>query len=412
MKKKQTMNLKTRMLKNKKILLGVSGSIAAYKATYITRLLKKMGASVKIIQTEASLDFITPLVLSSLSGNNVIVDLVNKEKDKWNSHVELGLWADYMIIAPATAKTMSKMVEGNCDNQLIASYLSAKCPVYIAPAMDLDMYQHPSTQNNIKKLKEFGNKVIPSNHGELASGLVGEGRMAEPQEIIDFLLNDINSDKELHGKNCLVTAGPTYEDIDPVRFIGNRSSGKMGMEIANALAEKGGKVNLVMGPSNLSSMHSNINQINIYSANQMYHEVEKIFPNSDISVFAAAVSDYKPIKRLDKKIKKSNKNIEIKLEKTKDILLEMSSKKMNNQFVVGFALETNNERDNAILKLQKKNLDMIVLNSTKDKGATFEFDTNKISIIDKELSITKYDLKEKYKVAKDIVSSIIKRVNK
>jgi len=406
------MNLKTRMLKNKKILLGVSGSIAAYKATYITRLLKKMGASVKIIQTEASLDFITPLVLSSLSGNNVIVDLVNKEKDKWNSHVELGLWADYMIIAPATAKTMSKMVEGNCDNQLIASYLSAKCPVYIAPAMDLDMYQHPSTQNNIKKLKEFGNKVIPSNHGELASGLVGEGRMAEPQEIIDFLLNDINSDKELHGKNCLVTAGPTYEDIDPVRFIGNRSSGKMGMEIANALAEKGGKVNLVMGPSNLSSMHSNINQINIYSANQMYHEVEKIFPNSDISVFAAAVSDYKPIKRLDKKIKKSNKNIEIKLEKTKDILLEMSSKKMNNQFVVGFALETNNERDNAILKLQKKNLDMIVLNSTKDKGATFEFDTNKISIIDKELSITKYDLKEKYKVAKDIVSSIIKRVNK
>ena len=400
------------MLKDKKILLGVTASIAAYKSTHIVRLLKKLGASVRVIQTEASLDFVTSLVLSTLSENDVIVDIVDKETNQWNNHVELGLWADYMIIAPVTAKTMSKMVEGNCDNQLIASYLSAKCPVYFAPAMDLDMYKHPSTQNNIKKLQEFGNKLIPVNHGELASGLVGEGRMAEPEEIIEFLLNDINSDKELFGKNCLVTAGPTQENIDPVRFIGNRSSGKMGMEIANELAEKGAEVNLVIGPSNLRASHCNINQINVNSASQMYDEVEKVFLDSDISVFAAAVSDYKPIKTYSEKIKKSDGNMEIKLEKTKDILLEMSSDKKDHQFVVGFALETENEEKNAIKKLQTKNLDMIILNSTKDKGATFGFDTNKISIIEKDLSVTNYDLKEKSEVAKDIVSSIIKKINK
>lgn len=400
------------MLKDKKILLGVTASIAAYKSTHIVRLLKKLGASVRVIQTEASLDFVTSLVLSTLSENDVIVDIVDKETNQWNNHVELGLWADYMIIAPVTAKTMSKMVEGNCDNQLIASYLSAKCPVYFAPAMDLDMYKHPSTQNNIKKLQEFGNKLIPVNHGELASGLVGEGRMAEPEEIIKFLLNDINSDKELFGKNCLVTAGPTQENIDPVRFIGNRSSGKMGMAIANELAEKGAEVNLVMGPSNISSSHYNINQINVNSASQMYDEVEKVFLDSDISVFAAAVSDYKPIKTYSEKIKKSDANMEITLEKTKDILLDMSSNKKDHQFVVGFALETENEEENAIKKLQTKNLDMIILNSTKDKEATFGYDTNKISIIEKDLSVTNYDLKEKSEVAKDIVSSIIKKINK
>ena len=412
MRKNQTLSLKKRMLKDKKILLGVTASIAAYKSTHIVRLLKKLGASVRVIQTEASLDFVTSLVLSTLSENDVIVDIVDKETNQWNNHVELGLWADYMIIAPVTAKTMSKMVEGNCDNQLIASYLSAKCPVYFAPAMDLDMYKHPSTQNNIKKLQEFGNKLIPVNHGELASGLVGEGRMAEPEEIIEFLLNDINSDKELFGKNCLVTAGPTQENIDPVRFIGNRSSGKMGMAIANELAEKGAEVNLVMGPSNISSSHYNINQINVNSASQMYDEVEKVFLDSDISVFAAAVSDYKPIKTYSEKIKKSDGNMEIKLEKTKDILLDMSSDKKDHQFVVGFALETENEEENAIKKLQTKNLDMIILNSTKDKGATFGFDTNKISVIEKDLSVTNYDLKEKSEVAKDIVSSIIKKINK
>jgi phosphopantothenoylcysteine decarboxylase/phosphopantothenate--cysteine ligase len=399
------------MLKDKKILLGVTASIAAYKSTHIVRLLKKLGASVRVIQTEASLDFVTSLVLSTLSENDVIVDIVDKETNQWNNHVELGLWADYMIIAPVTAKTMSKMVEGNCDNQLIASYLSAKCPVYFAPAMDLDMYKHPSTQNNIKKLQEFGNKLIPANHGELASGLVGEGRMAEPEEIIDFLLNDINSDKELFGKNCLVTAGPTQENIDPVRFIGNRSSGKMGMAIANELAEKGAKVNLVMGPSNLSSSHSNINQINVHSANQMYDQVEKVFLDSDISVFTAAVSDYKPTYTYSQKMKKLEDKLEIKLEKTKDILLEMSSDKKDHQFVVGFALETENEKENAIQKLQKKNLDMIILNSTQDKGAAFGFDTNKISIIEKDLSVTNYELKKKSEVAKDIVSAIIKRTN-
>ena len=412
MRKNQTLSLKKRMLKDKKILLGVTASIAAYKSTHIVRLLKKLGASVRVIQTEASLDFVTSLVLSTLSENDVIVDIVDKETNQWNNHVELGLWADYMIIAPVTAKTMSKMVEGNCDNQLIASYLSAKCPVYFAPAMDLDMYKHPSTQNNIKKLQEFGNKLIPVNHGELASGLVGEGRMAEPEEIIEFLLNDINSDKELFGKNCLVTAGPTQENIDPVRFIGNRSSGKMGMAIANELAEKGAEVNLVMGPSNISSSHYNINQINVNSASQMYDEVEKVFLDSDISIFAAAVSDYKPIKTYSEKIKKSDGNMEIKLEKTKDILLDMSSDKKDHQFVVGFALETENEEENAIKKLQTKNLDMIILNSTKDKGATFGYDTNKISIIEKDLSVTNYDLKEKSEVAKDIVSSIIKKINK
>jgi len=412
MRQNQTLSLKTKMLKDKKILLGVTASIAAYKSTHIVRLLKKLGASVRVIQTEASLDFVTSLVLSTLSENNVIVDIIDKETNQWNNHVELGLWADYMIIAPVTAKTMSKMVEGNCDNQLIASYLSAKCPVYFAPAMDLDMYKHTSTQNNIKKLQEFGNKLIPVNRGELASGLVGEGRMAEPEEIVEFLLNDINSDKELFGKNCLVTAGPTQENIDPVRFIGNRSSGKMGMAIANELAEKGAKVNLIMGPSNISSSHYNINQINVNSSSQMYDEVEKVFLESDISVFAAAVSDYKPIKTYSEKIKKSDGNVEIKLEKTKDILLEMSSDKKDHQFVVGFALETENEEENAIKKLQTKNLDMIILNSMKDKGATFGFDTNKISIIEKDLSVTNYDLKEKSEVAKDIVSSIIKKINK
>ena len=412
MRQNQTLCLKKRMLKDKKILLGVTASIAAYKSTYIVRLLKKLGASVRVIQTEASLDFVTSLVLSTLSENDVILDIVDKETNQWNNHVKLGLWADYMIIAPVTAKTMSKMVEGNCDNQLIACYLSAKCPVYFAPAMDLDMYKHPSTQKNIKKLQGFGNKLIPVNHGELASGLVGEGRMAEPEEIIEFLLNDINSDKELFGKNCLVTAGPTQENIDPVRFIGNRSSGKMGMAIANELAEKGAKVNLIMGPSSISSSHYNINQINVNSASQMYNEVEKVFIESDISVFAAAVSDYKPIKTYSEKIKKSDGNLEIKLERTKDILLEMSCNKKDHQFVVGFALETDNEEINAIKKLQTKNVDMIILNSMKDKGATFEFDTNKISIIDKDLSVTNYNLKEKSEIAKDIVSYIIKKMNK
>jgi len=399
------------MLKGKNVLLGVTASIAAYKATYIVRLLKKLGASVKVIQTESSLDFVTPLSLSVLSGNEVIVDVIDKETKEWISHVDLGLWADYMIIAPVTAKTMSKMVEGNCDNQLIASYLSAKCPVYFAPAMDLDMYKHPSTQANIKKLQSFGNKLIPANHGELASGLIGEGRMAEPEEIINFILEDINKEKELSGKNCLITAGPTHENIDPVRFISNKSSGKMGMAIAEELSDKGAKVTLIMGPSNLTSNHPNIKQINIVSAEEMYNEVDSYFNNSDISIFTAAVSDYKSKEVFTEKVKKSEKNWSLSLEKNKDILQTMSLRKNKNQFVVGFALETVNEIENAKEKLKKKKLDLIVLNSTKDKGATFGYDTNKIKIIDENLSVTDFPLKSKKEVAKDIVDEIINKVN-
>ena len=400
------------MLKKKKVLLGVTASIAAYKATYIVRLLKKLGASVRVIQTEASLDFVTPLVLSTLSENSVIIDVIDKDTKEWNSHVELGLWADYIIFAPLTAKSMSKMVEGNCDNQLIASYLSSKCPVYFAPAMDLDMYQHPSTQNNIKKLQEYGNVLIPAQYGELASGLVGEGRMAEPEDIINFILNDINKKKDLFEKSCLVTAGPTHENIDPVRYIGNRSSGKMGNAIAEELAEKGASVTLVMGPSSIKSNHPNIKQINVTSADEMYEVVSQHFSESDISVFSAAVSDYKPKVVYNEKVKKSDDNWTVELEKNKDILMEMSLSKRENQFVVGFALETENEQENAINKLKKKKLDLIILNSTKDCGATFGFDTNKITIIEKDLKVREFDLKNKSEVAKDIVSAIIKKLNK
>ena len=400
------------MLKGKNVLLGVTGSIAAYKSTFIVRLLKKLGASVKVIQTEASLDFVSPLVLSTLSENKVITKVIDKETNEWINHVDLGVWADLMIIAPATAKTISKMVKGNCNNQLIASYLSAKCPVYYAPAMDLDMYKHPSTKNNINKLQEFGNKMIPVNYGYLASGLIGEGRMAEPQEIIEFIINDLNKQKELYGKNCLVTAGPTFENIDPVRFIGNRSSGKMGLEISIALAEKGASVNLVMGPSNLKSNHPNINQINVVSADDMYKEVNSIFSNSDISIFSAAVSDYKPTNYYNQKVKKTEDVWNISLKKNIDILKEMSKKKKGSQLIIGFALETENEKKNAIKKLLNKNLDLIVLNSTRDKESTFGFNTNKISIIEKDLKITDFDLKEKSEVAKDIVSFILKKIKK
>ena len=400
------------MLKGKKVLLGVTASIAAYKATYIVRLLKKLGASVRVIQTEASLDFVTPLVLSTLSENSVIIDVIDKDTKEWNSHVELGLWADYIILAPLTAKSMSKMVEGNCDNQLIASYLSAKCPVYFAPAMDLDMYQHPSTQNNIKKLQEYGNVLIPAQYGELASGLIGEGRMAEPEDIINFILNDINKEKELFGKSCLVTAGPTHENIDPVRYIGNRSSGKMGNAIAEELAEKGANVTLVMGPSSIKSNHPNINQINVTTADEMYEVVSQHFSESDISVFSAAVSDYKPKVVYKEKVKKLDDNWTVELEKNKDILMEMSLSKRENQFVVGFALETENEQENAINKLKKKKLDLIILNSTKDSRSTFGFDTNKITIIEKDLKMREFDIKNKSEVAKDIVSAIIKKLNK
>ena len=399
------------MLEGKNVILGITASIAAYKSTYIVRLLKKLGASVKVIQTESSTSFVTPLSLSTLSENQVVIDVIDKENNIWISHVELGLWADIMIIAPITAKTMSKMVQGNCDNQLIATYLSAKCPVYFAPAMDLDMYKHQSTKNNINKLISFGNKFIKPNYGELASGLIGEGRMAEPEEIIKYIIEDINSQKDLYNINCLVTAGPTYENIDPIRYIGNKSTGKMGLEISKNLANRGAKVKLIMGPSNLKSCHPNISQVNINTADQMYNEVEKHFDNSEISVFSAAVSDYKPKKVYNEKYKKINDEWKLDLIKNRDIISEMSFRRNKNQYVVGFALESENEIDNAIKKLKKKKMDMIILNSIRDNGSTFGYETNKITIIDKKLNIKNYNLKNKSEVANDIVEKIIEMIN-
>lgn len=398
------------MLKGKNVLLGVTGSIAAYKSTYIVRGLKKLGASVRVIQTESSLDFVSPLVLSTLSGNQVLTEVIDKRSKEWNSHVDLGLWADYMLISPVTAKTMSKMAEGNCDNLLLASYLSAKCKVYFAPAMDLDMYKHPSTKKNIKKLESFGNKMIPATYGELASGLVGDGRMAEPDDILEFIIDDLNRKKILYGKKCLVTAGPTQEYIDPVRYISNRSSGKMGMAVAEELAENGALVDLVMGPSNLLSNHPNVNQLNVISADEMYEAVSNRFDGKHISVFTAAVSDYKPKKVFDQKMKKSVQEIKLGLERNKDIISEISSIKSKKQMVVGFALETENELENAIGKLHDKDLDIIVLNSTKDKGATFDYNTNKVTIVDKDLNIKHFGLKEKKDVAADVVSIILEKM--
>ncbi|MAW21723.1 MAG: bifunctional phosphopantothenoylcysteine decarboxylase/phosphopantothenate--cysteine ligase CoaBC [Flavobacteriales bacterium] len=395
------------MLKGKKVLLGISASIAAYKAADLVRLLTKLGASVKVIQTEASLHFIAPLTLSTLSKNQVLSKMVDQDTNDWNNHVELGLWADLMVIAPATANTIAKMVIGECDNLLLATYLSAKCPVYFAPAMDLDMYQHPSTSDNIKKLESYHNKLIPSGFGELASGLFGEGRMAEPLEIVEYIISDLSKDLPLSGIQVLVTAGPTYEAIDPVRYIGNRSSGKMGIELALECANNGAKVNLVLGPTHLECKHPNIIIHRIESAKEMYDVVKKHFINSKISIFAAAVSDYSSEVISENKIKKSQKRISISLIKTIDILSEMSSCKKDSQFVVGFALETENEVKNAKEKLKRKGLDMIVLNSLNNEGAGFQSDTNKITIIEKGNNIIDFDLKNKSEVAKDIVARII-----
>ena len=367
------------MLKDKKVLLGITSSIAAYKSAELVRLFKRSGALVKVVQTEASLSFVTPLTLSTLSENEVFSKMVDKDSEQWNSHVELALWADLMIIAPLTANTMSKMATGKCDNLLLTTYLSAKCPIYFAPAMDLDMYKHETTKHNIKKLESFGNILIPAGFGELASGLIGEGRMAEPYEIVEFIKNDLNKDLPLKNKKVLITAGPTHEPIDPVRFIGNRSSGKMGISLAIEAANQGAKVHLIIGPTHLDCNHSNITISKVKSAYEMYTVVDSDFKNSDIAIFAAAVADYTPDKIEEHKIKKSAKNLQIVLKHTKDIILEMARKKSPNQFVVGFALETQNELENAKNKLKEKSLDMIVLNSLNNKGAGFENDTNKIT---------------------------------
>jgi phosphopantothenoylcysteine decarboxylase/phosphopantothenate--cysteine ligase len=396
------------MLKGKKVLLGISASIAAYKSAELVRLFKKAGASVRVIQTEASLDFVASLTLATLSENPVLTKMVDADSGEWSNHVELGLWADMMVIAPLTANTMAKMKSGECDNLLLATYLSAKCPVYFAPAMDLDMYKHPSTKANITTLEEYGNILIPSGFGELASGLVGEGRMAEPAEIIELITAELNKDLPLTNKRVLITAGPTHEPIDPVRFIGNRSSGKMGIALALEAANQGAKVDLVLGPTSLEYKHANITTYKIETAEQMYNQVDALFSDSDISIFAAAVADYSPEVVAENKIKKSGLDLSISLSKTTDILAEMGVRKKDKQFVVGFALETENELENAKSKLSRKKLDMIVLNSLNNKGAGFQHNTNKITIIDKANNITDFVLKDKNEVAKDIINKIIK----
>ena len=401
------------VLSGKKILLGISGGIAAYKTATLVRLFIKAGAHVQVIMTPASKDFVTPLTLSTLSKNPVHSNFYNEDDDnaQWNNHVELGLWADLMIIAPATANTLSKMVNGNCDNLLIATYLSAKCPVYFAPAMDLDMYKHPSTIASFESLKKYGNTIIPAERGELASGLSGEGRMAEPENIIAFLEADLESKLPLKGKKIMITAGPTYEAIDPVRFIGNHSTGKMGFDIAKSAAKNGATVTLICGPTHLSIVDSNIHVIRVTSASEMYDACHLYFNEMDVVICAAAVADYKPKSVAHQKIKKSDLEFSILLEKTKDILLSLGEIKKN-QFLIGFALETENEIENAKLKIQKKNLDLIVLNSLQDEGAGFGKVTNKITFIDKQFTIEPMPLKSKELVAIDIINKVISFTNK
>lgn len=396
------------VLSGKKIVLGISGGIAAYKTATLVRLFIKAGAHVQVIMTPASKDFVTPLTLSTLSKNPVHSTFYNEEDEnaQWNNHVELGLWADFMLIAPATANTLSKMANGNCDNLLIATYLSAKCPVYFAPAMDLDMYKHPSTIASFKALQEFGNIMIPAESGELASGLSGEGRMAEPENIVAFLEKDIESKLPLRGKKILVTAGPTYEAIDPVRFIGNHSSGKMGFDIANSAANLGAEVTLISGPTHLKSANTFINLVRVVSAQEMFDACHQYYENMDVAVCAAAVADYKPKQVAEQKIKKSEAEFSIELEKTKDILASLGKIKKN-QYLIGFALETENEIENAKLKIQKKNLDLIVLNSLRDEGAGFGKSTNKVTFISNDFTIEPQALKSKEEVANDIVNKII-----
>ena len=392
------------ILKGKKILLCVTGSIAAYKAVILLRLLIKNGAEVKVIMTKAAIDFVSPLTFSTLSKNKVLSELFDEET--WANHVMLGRWANVMLIAPASCNTIAKMANGICDNLLQAVYLSATCPVLIAPAMDEDMWLHPATQRNIDILKHNGNKLLPVNNGDLASGLQGEGRMAEPEEIVNYLDYFFSKQLSLNGIKALVTAGPTYEAIDPVRFVGNRSTGTMGIAIAEELAARGADVNLVLGPSEIAVPY-NVQTTKVTSANEMYEASLKYINNSDIIVMAAAVSDYTPDKALKEKIKKDDDILSLQLIKTKDILSKAGELKKDHQTLVGFALETNNEKENALKKLSKKNADLIVLNSLNDDGAGFGLSTNKIIIFDKKGNEYNFNKKSKKEVAIDIVNAII-----
>ena len=402
------------ILNGKNILLGISGGIAAYKSPFLVRLLIKNGANVQVLMTPSSKDFVTPLTLSTLSKRPVLSDFFNKDNQNelWNNHVDLALWADYFIIAPATANTLSKMASARADNLLIATYLSSKCPVFFAPAMDLDMHKNKANKLNINKLIDFGNLHIPVNSGFLASGLHGEGRMQEPNEIIEFVSSSILKQKKLYGKKILITAGPTYESIDAVRFIGNFSSGKMGFSLAIRAANLGAEVFLVTGPTSLNIENNMIKTFNVTSADEMFKKTSELFSDMDIAIFSAAVSDYKPKKAVKNKIKKEdNSNLNIELVSNIDILKHVGRIKKKNQLLIGFALESENEIDNAINKLKKKNLDAIVLNSLNDHGAGFNHDTNKITFINNKSEIVKFKLKSKREASKDIFNEIIKLKN-
>jgi len=399
------------VLSGKKVLLGVTAGIAAYKTANLVRFFIKSECQVKVVMTPAAKEFVTPLTLSTLSKNPVLSTFTTDEDDElWNNHIKLGLWADLFVISPATANTISKMSTGNCDNLLIATYLSAKCKVFFAPAMDLDMFKHESTQQSISKLVSYGNFLIPPAFGELASGLVGEGRMAEPEDIVSFIEISLSSKLPLNGKTFLITAGPTFESIDPVRFIGNHSSGKMGFALAETASKLGAKVILISGPTNQKLNSKSIDLSLITSSDEMYEKVIKQYSNVDAVIMSAAIADFKPKYVSKTKIKKSNKNISIEVEKTKDILSYLGMNKKN-QLLIGFALETDNEIENATAKLNNKNLDLIVLNSLNDEGAGFGVDTNKITIISKENKILNFPLKDKKSVSLDIINNIIELIN-
>ena len=397
------------MLENKKIVLGITGSIAAYKACVLARLLIKKGAEVQVVMTPSAKEFITPLTLATLTQKPVVSEFFDRRDGSWHSHVSLGLWADAMLVAPASASTIGKMANGIADNMLVTTYLSMKAPVFVAPAMDLDMYAHPTTQANLKKLADYGNHIIEPGTGFLASKLEGKGRMEEPEKIVEALEQFFASQQRLAGKKVLITAGPTYEKIDPVRFIGNYSSGKMGFALAETCAEQGADVTLVSGPVMLQTNHPNIHRIDVESANEMYEAATKHFPKADITILCAAVADFTPKSTADKKIKRKGDDLTIMLQPTQDIAAALGATKKKKQVLVGFALETDNELNNAKDKMKRKNFDFIVLNSLQDKGAGFRVDTNKVTIIDKHNGITAYDTKSKKEVAKDIIEAIYNR---
>lgn len=394
------------MMKGKKIVLGITGSIAAYKAAVLTRGLIKKGAEVQIVITPAGKEFITPITLSALTSKPVISEFFSQRDGTWHSHVDLGLWADAMVIAPATASTIGKMAHGVADNMLVTTYLSMKAPVFVAPAMDLDMFAHPSTQHNLDILRSYGNHIIEPAAGELASHLVGKGRMEEPEKIIEVLEAFFSRQEDLKGKRVLITAGPTYEKIDPVRFIGNYSSGKMGYALAEVCAERGAEVTLVSGPVNLQAVHPNIRRVDVESAEEMYRASVEAFPQADAAILCAAVADFTPEMVAGTKIKREKEDLVLRLKPTHDIAAELGRMKRDGQKLVGFALETNDELKHAQDKMARKNLDFIVLNSLNDKGAGFRCDTNKITIVEPQ-GATPYPLKNKQEVAADIIDKLV-----